>query len=118
MVMINLADHPVGGGVPPGQPLVQQPPPKSSYPSLPLNDPANLRRELDNRYFHERNLAAGTLRPPGQPFMGSDQISNPLASSLVPPLQRPPGSQSSLFLGPLVSFLSYVLNTKQNSAGA
>ena len=84
---------------PPGGVIGQQP--KSSYPSLPLNDPANLRRELDNRYLHDRNLA-GALRPPQ--FMGSDQITNPLASSLAPPLQRPPGNQSPLFLtGPLVS---------------
>ena len=78
--------------------------PKSSYSSLPLNDPANLRRELDNRYLHDRNLA-GALRPPQ--FMGSDHITNPLASSLAPPLQRPPGNQSPLFLtGPLVSCIN------------
>ncbi len=62
----------------------------SSYPSLPLNDPANLRRELDNRYLHDRNLA-GALRPPQ--FMRADHLAPPL---------RPPSNQSSSYL-PLVS---------------
>ena len=95
---------PPPGGAPGSGQLLAHHQPKSSYPSLPLNDPANLRRELDNRYLHDRNLAGVALRPPPglpQPFLGSDPhgINNPLASSLGPPLQRPPGS----FLGPLVS---------------
>lgn len=72
---------------------------KSSYPSLPLNDPANLRRELDNRYLHDRSL----IRPPT--YMGSADVSNPLTARLAPPFQRPPNNQSPGFLSAsLVSF--------------
>ena len=67
--------------------------PKGGYPSLPLNDPANLRRELDNRYLHDRNLA-GTLRPPH--YMGAAaELSSPLSHHLTPPLARPPSRQPS-----------------------
>ena len=64
------------------------PPPKPYHHHLPPNDPANLRRELDSRYFN-RNLALGP-----HPFMRSDLASSPLA----PPLSIPPSSQSPSFL--------------------
>lgn len=81
------------GAVTPHTTPLAPPTPKSSYPSLPLNDPANLRRELDNRFLHDRNLAAtGTLRPPS--YMGGTDPLNPLAT----PIHRPPSNQSPAFL--------------------
>lgn len=81
------------GAVTPNTTPLAPPTPKSSYPSLPLNDPANLRRELDNRFLHDRNLAAtGTLRPPT--YLGGADPLNPLAT----PIHRPPSNQSPVFL--------------------
>ena len=79
------------------------------YPSLPLNDPANLRRELDNRYLHDRNLA-GTLRPPSHYMGAAAELTSPL-SHLAPPLARPPSLPSrqpspSVLASSLVRFLS------------
>ena len=77
------------------------------YPSLPLNDPANLRRELDNRYLHDRNLA-GALRPPH--YMGAAaELSSPLSHHLTPPLGRPPSRQPSpsVLASSLVRFHKY-----------
>ena len=85
--------------------------PKSIYPSLPVNDPAALRREADQRYLHERNLA-GALRPPH--YMGSaDVTNNPLAASvpgsnLLSPHHRPASNQSPSFLSHFVSLLIFV----------
>merc|ERR1712141_739429 len=62
---------------------------KNNYPSLPLNDPANLRRDLDHRYIagsHENRNLAGTLGPhlpPHPPLFGSNPV---VSSGLAPPM--------------------------------
>ena len=77
-------------------------PNKSNYPSLPLNDPANLRRELDQRYLatgsHENRTLAGTLGPhppPQPPLFGSNPLVSPAGLGPLGGGGLPPSSQHS-----------------------
>ena len=98
-------------------------PNKSNYPSLPLNDPANLRRELDQRYLatgsHENRTLAGTLGPhppPQPPLFGSNPLVSPAGLGPLGGGGLPPSSQHSSPNSFLASSLVSVLFDWENAS--